>query len=82
MARAMLLGGFRFGAVNLQSALDPATPPVLALALALAGTTHPPAAVQSLVDYMRASGHLLPAGRVPALDMARGPCPVLRDALG
>ncbi|HWM07523.1 MAG TPA: hypothetical protein VNP92_34775, partial [Actinophytocola sp.] len=80
LARAMLLGGFRFGAVNLRAGrLDPATTPVLALA----GTTHLPAAVQSTVaDYLRAGGRLLLAGRVPARDMTGDPCTVLRDALG
>jgi beta-galactosidase len=77
LARAMLFGGFRFGAVNLQDGV-PAAPVV-----ALAGTTHLPAGVQdSLVAHLRAGGRLLLAGRVPALDMAGEPCTVLRDALG
>jgi len=79
LARAMLLGGFRFGAVNLQAGLDPATTPVLALA----GTTHLPEAVQrTLIAYLDAGGRLLLAGRVPARDMAGAPCTVLRDHLG
>jgi beta-galactosidase len=79
LARAMLLGGFRFGAVNTQTGLDPATTPVLALA----GTTHLPAEVQrELVDYLDAGGRLLLAGRVPARDMTGAPCTVLRDHLG
>ncbi|MGH3760555.1 beta-galactosidase [Actinophytocola sp.] len=77
LARAMLLGGFRFGAVNLQAGV-PSVP-----VLALAGTTHLPAAVQAtVVEYLRGGGRLLLAGRVPALDMTGEPCTVLRDALG
>jgi beta-galactosidase len=77
LARAMLLGGFRFGAVDLQT--GPPSAPVLALA----GTTHLPAAVQAtLVEYLRGGGRLLLAGRVPARDMTGEPCTVLRDALG
>ena len=77
LARAMLLGGFRFGAVNLQAG-TPTTP-----VLALAGTTHLPAAVQqTLVDYLNGGGRLLLAGRVPERDMTGEPCTLLRDALG
>ncbi|MGH3878884.1 MAG: hypothetical protein ACRDSK_17780 [Actinophytocola sp.] len=80
LARAMLLGGFRFGAVNLQAGVpDTRSVPVLALA----GTTHLPAGVQAtLVEYLRAGGRLLLAGRVPERDMTGEPCTVLRDALG
>jgi beta-galactosidase len=77
LARAMLLGGFRFGAVNLQAGVPSA--PVLALA----GTTHLPAAVQAnLVEYLRGGGRLLLAGRIPSRDMTGEPCTLLRDALG
>jgi beta-galactosidase len=63
--------------VNLQAGV-PAVP-----VLALAGTTHLPAAVQAtLVEYLRGGGRLLLAGRVPARDMTGEPCTVLRDALG
>jgi beta-galactosidase len=76
LARAMLLGGFRFDAVNLQDGA-PDTP-----VLALAGTTHLPAGVQAvLVEYLRGGGRLLLAGRVPARDMTGEPCTLLRDAL-
>lgn len=79
LARAMLLGGFRFGAVNVQRGLDPATTPVLAMA----GTAHLPAEVQqTLARYLVSGGRLLLAGRVPSRDMAGAPCTVLRDALG
>jgi beta-galactosidase len=77
LARAMLLGGFRFGAADLQDGV-PDTP-----VLAVAGTTHLPAAVQAtLVEYVRGGGKLLLAGRVPAKDMTGEPCTLLRDALG
>ncbi|HEV7651468.1 MAG TPA: beta-galactosidase [Actinophytocola sp.] len=77
LARAMLLSGFRFGAVNLQAGV-PDVP-----VLALAGTTHLPAAVQAvLVEYLRGGGRLLLAGRVPSRDMTGEPCTLLRDALG
>jgi beta-galactosidase len=77
LARAMLLGGFRFGAVNLQAGV-PSVP-----VLALAGTTHLPAEVQAnLVEYLHGGGRLLLAGRVPSRDMTGEPCTVLRDALG
>jgi beta-galactosidase len=79
LARAMLLGGFRFGAVHVRAGIDPATTPVLALA----GTTHLPESTQrALVHYLEAGGRLLLAGRVPARDMAGAPCTVLRDHLG
>ncbi len=80
LARAMLLGGFRFGSLDLQAARpDPARHPVIALAVA----EHLPAAVQHhLTGYLRAGGRLLLAGRVPDKDMTGRPCTVLRDALG
>lgn len=80
LARAMLLGGFRFGAVDLQARRpDPARTPVIALAC----PEHLPAAVQHhLAGYLRAGGRLLLAGRVPDKDMTGRPCTVLRDALG
>jgi beta-galactosidase len=77
LARAMLLGGYRFDAVALRG--DPISTDVLALA----GTTHLPAVVQrSIVDYLRSGGRLVLAGRVPSRDMTGAPCTVLRDALG
>lgn len=89
LAQAMLLGGFRFQAVEVRPepgpdpdpapGLDPATTPVLALA----GTTHLPAAVQrALVAYLTSGGRLLLAGRVPERDTTGEPCTLLRDALG
>ncbi len=77
LARAMLLGGYRFDAVALRGG------PISVGVLALAGTTHLPAVVQrSIVDYLLAGGRLLLAGRVPSRDMDGSPCTVLRDALG
>lgn len=80
LARAMLLGGFRFPAVDLQAGTpDPLRHPVIALAC----PEHLPAEVQEhLSGYLRAGGGLLLAGRVPDKDMTGGPCTVLRDTLG
>jgi len=84
LARAMLLGGYRFGAVDLQAAsesgsLSPESVPVLVLASA----RYMDASVQStLVRYLTAGGRLLLVGEVPAYDMEARPCSVLRDALG
>ena len=80
MARALLLGGYRFGAVDLQSAtLTSDTTPVLALASAsyLDATVQEP-----LVRYLTAGGRLLLCGEVPSYDLERRSCTVLRDALG
>ncbi len=77
LARALLLGGYRYDAVALRGG------PISAGVLALAGTTHLPRVVQeSIVEYLRSGGRLLVAGRVPSRDMAGAPCTVLRDALG
>ena len=80
MARALLLGGFRFGAVDLQRAtLTSDTTPVLALASA----SYLDATVQEhLVRYLTAGGRLLLCGEVPSYDLERRSCTVLRDALG
>ncbi|WP_328724481.1 beta-galactosidase [Streptomyces sp. NBC_00259] len=80
LARAMLLGGFRYRGVDLQAGdVDPAKVPVLALATG----EHLGAELQKrLVRYLEAGGRLLLSGRVPGKDMAGRPCTVLRDALG
>ncbi len=80
MARAMLLGGFRFGALDVQAhAPDPARHPVLAVAT---GDRMPADAQRHLAAHLAAGGRLLLAGRLPALTMDGLPCTVLRDALG
>jgi beta-galactosidase len=80
VARAMLLGGYRFGAVNIQDRqIDPVTTPVLVLPSAryMAGQLQ-----QKMVDYLRAGGGILLYGEVPLFDMEGTPCTVLADALG
>ncbi|MGZ9583389.1 beta-galactosidase [Paenibacillus marinisediminis] len=79
MARAMLLGGYRFGSVDIQNkTLDPRTTPVLAIASA----RYLHAQVQQkLVDYMREGGGVLLYGEVPLFDMEGMPCTILADAL-
>ncbi|WP_020576004.1 beta-galactosidase [Actinopolymorpha alba] len=80
MARAMLLAGYRFGAVDPQRRpIDPGDVPVLAVASA----RYMDAGVQGgLADYLRAGGRLLLCGEVPAYDLEARPCTVLRDAFG
>ena len=85
LARAMLLGGRSFAAVDLSGAatsagaeLDPAGP-VVALAT-------PPflgrATQERLAEFVRAGGRLLLAGLLPVLDDDGTSCTVLADALG
>ncbi|TDD21677.1 glycosyl hydrolase [Kribbella turkmenica] len=79
LVRAMLLGGYSFGAVDLSSAeLDPAGP---AVALAT-----PPVLGRSVQDrlaaFVRAGGRLLLHGRLPVADDDGSPYTVLADALG
>jgi beta-galactosidase len=80
LARGLLLGGFRYRAVNLQAGdPDPEYTPVLALAT---GTALAEPLQRRLVRYLRAGGGLLLSGRVPVTDMAGEKCTVLGDALG
>ncbi|HEY6739334.1 MAG TPA: beta-galactosidase, partial [Actinopolymorphaceae bacterium] len=79
-ARALLLGGYRFGAVDLQR-VDP-TPEQIPV-LALASARHLDATLQDrLVRYLRRGGRLLLCGEVPTYDMEGRPCTALMDALG
>ena len=76
----MLLGGYRFGSVNIQDRpLDPATTPVLTLASALYMDG---ALQQKLLDYLQAGGKMLLYGEIPLHDMEGNPCTLLADALG
>jgi beta-galactosidase len=79
LARALLLGGYSFGAVDLSSArLDPAGP-----AVALATPPVLGRAIQDrLAAFVRAGGRLLLHGRLPVVDDDGSPCTVLADALG
>lgn len=85
LARALLLGGYSFGAIDLSGTptsagaeLDPAGP-VVALAT-------PPvlgrAVQERLAAFVRAGGRLLLHGRVPVADDDGSPCMVLADELG
>ncbi|MFF5176232.1 beta-galactosidase [Micromonospora sp. NPDC000089] len=76
LARALLLGGFSFPAVDLTSA-DPA-PPVIALAT---GATLGRDVQQRLVEHLRAGGGLLLHGLLPDRDHDGTPCTLLADAL-
>ncbi|MGX2040429.1 beta-galactosidase [Methylocaldum sp. MU1018] len=80
MVRAMLLAGYRFGAIDIQNrALDPKTTPVLALASAryMDGEVQ-----RRLVEWLRAGGGLLLYGEVPLFDMEGEGCTLLAEALG
>jgi beta-galactosidase len=80
MGRAMLLAGYRFGAVDIQNRplSVEATP-----SLALGGARYMDAAVQAkLRAWLHAGGGLLLFGDVPRLDMEGRPCTLLADALG
>jgi beta-galactosidase len=80
LSRAMLLGGFRYRALDVQSAaLDPDRTPVLALAT---GRNLATKVQRKLVRYLEAGGRLLLSGRVPEEDMAGKASTELRDALG
>ncbi|MFC6157085.1 beta-galactosidase [Kribbella jiaozuonensis] len=85
LARALLLGGYSFRAVDMSgaptsagAALDPAgpvvalaTPPVLGRAIQ-----------ERLAAFVRGGGRLLLHGRVPVADDDGTPCTVLADELG
>ncbi|RYC14760.1 beta-galactosidase [Nocardioides zhouii] len=78
VARSLLLGGFRFGAVRLEER-DPEPGGVLALA----SGRHLSATVQQRVlDHVHAGGGLLYLGPLPERDLANKPCTVLADGLG
>ncbi|CAL1240043.1 beta-galactosidase [Candidatus Methylocalor cossyra] len=80
MVRAMLLAGYRFGAVDIQNrALDPNITPVLALASAryLEGAVQ-----RRLVAWLEAGGGLLLYGEVPLFDLEGEVCSDLAEALG
>ena len=78
LARSLLLGGFRFGAVHLERR-DPRPGSTV-----LVGTgRHLSRTVQErLVGHVVAGGNLVVVGRVPERDLDGAPCTVLGDALG
>jgi beta-galactosidase len=80
VARAMLMAGYRFGAVDVQRApLAPSTTPVLVLPTAryLDEPTQ-----RRVAAWLRDGGRLLLWGEVPFMDFEERPCTVLADALG
>jgi beta-galactosidase len=80
LARAMVLGGYSFPAVDLQRGeIETEVVPVLALASAatLSGDVQ-----QRLVRYVSAGGRLLLNGLLPSRDHDGNPCTTLADALG
>ncbi len=78
LARSLLLGGFRFGAVHLEEH-DPEPGGVLALA----SGRHLSATIQQRVlDHVRAGGGLLYLGPLPERDLEGAVCTVLADGLG
>jgi beta-galactosidase len=78
LARALLLAGYSFPAVNLQ---DPGAPMPPALVLASASTLRRDVQ-QRLASYVRDGGRLLLSGVLPDRDFDGTPCTVLADALG
>lgn len=85
LARALLLGGHSFGAVDLSGAatsagadLDPAGPVVALASPPVLGR----AVQERLAEFVRAGGRLLLHGVLPSLDDDGTPCTVLADTLG
>lgn len=80
IARSLLLGGYRFGAVDLQhDTLDLDRHRLVALTT----SRHVARDVQErLAAHVRAGGRLLLLGRMPELDLEGRPCRVLSEALG
>ncbi len=80
IARGLALTHRPFDAVELsRAALDPAATPVL---WAMIERQCDAAVQQKLVDYARAGGRLILAGRLCQEDRDGQPCTLLRDALG
>ncbi|MBA3991902.1 MAG: glycosyl hydrolase [Cyanobacteria bacterium DS2.3.42] len=77
LARALLLGGFSFPAVNLQAGIPKHQVVVLSTGRTL------DAVVQSnLAQYVRGGGKLLLVGLLPDVDDDGAPCTILADTLG
>ncbi|GCE31230.1 glycoside hydrolase [Dictyobacter alpinus] len=80
LAKALLLAGYRFGALDVQHReLVPQTTPLLVLPSAryMAGALQ-----RKLADYVQAGGKLLLYGEVPLFDMEGREERILADALG
>jgi len=79
MARAMLLSGYRFPAIDIQKKpINEWKVPVLALPSALYMHV---ALQEKLVAYLNSGGGILLYGEVPIFDMEGNPCTILADAL-
>lgn len=80
VVRTMLLGSYRFGAVDIQNgAPDPTTTPVLVLPSArYMGASEQ----RRLVEYLTGGAGVLLYGELPESDMEGNPCTVLIEALG
>ncbi|MBO0882758.1 MAG: beta-galactosidase, partial [Mycobacterium sp.] len=73
LARALVLGGYRFGAIDLHR-----QQPDVGNALALAPTRHlDPLLQRRLVDYLHSGGRMLLYGPLPTHDMLGAPCTIL-----
>lgn len=79
LARSFLLGGYRFGALDLQvDRRNGPSPRVIALAT---GRHLARPVQQRLVDHLDGGGGLILLGKLPELDLEGRPCRVLADAL-
>jgi beta-galactosidase len=82
LARSFLLGGYRFGAVDLQVDRHNGDVDHGPKVIALATGRHLARAVQQrLVEHLDGAGGLLLLGKLPELDLEGQPCRVLADAL-
>ena len=80
MARAMLLGGYRFTSIDIQNkALDGKTTPTLVMPSAKYLHRH---IQEKLVSYVNNGGSLLIYGELPRFDIEGNDCTLLVDALG
>lgn len=90
LGRALVLGGYHFGALDLQALADPdsawaagAAPPAVPRTIVLStGRTLAPRIQQWLVDHVTGGGRLLLTGLLPDQDHHGVPCPILADAFG
>jgi beta-galactosidase len=79
-ARAILLAGYRFGAVDVQhQPLDPQQTAALVVPSARYMHAH---VQRKLAEYVQAGGGVLLYGEVPLYDMEGNDCTLLADALG
>ena len=78
LARSLLLGGFRYGAVHLERRdPDPSSTVLVGTGRFLSRTVQ-----ERLVGHVVAGGNVVLLGRVPERELDGSPCTVLSDALG